>query len=113
MVGPDLAPEVLISCPLPGSIFRGTVPLVAYAHDPEDGTPELSVVWSSNRAGVLYRGLKGELYGLRPAGRHRITFRATDSAGNSGEESVVTSRPEWALGHRTILITHRCSVEAS
>jgi len=100
---PDRDPEVYISEPADGSRFKrnDAVPLAATVFDPEDGLAagDGEISWTSNRDGSLGSGesLAAEELSL---GSHTITASFTDSAGNSGSDSVtieVTSGPVCSL----------------
>lgn len=99
----DLAPTCTITAPLDATVqdYDDDFVFVATASDPEDGTLSgASVVWSSSLvAASLGTGLSTTE--LLPPGVHTITCTATDSAGNTGTDTIiVTSRsPVAAIFH--------------
>jgi len=86
---PNGIPNVSISAPAEGAGFpaNSAVSFTGTATDPEDGPLTSSLVWSSDRDGQI--GLGGSFVtSAMSAGAHRITARATDSAGTSGQAQV-------------------------
>ncbi len=67
-----------------GIVFRGS------AYDPQEGEilDAQRLVWASDRSGELGRGPTLFLMKQLPAGRHMITFTATNSRGQSTSRSV-------------------------
>jgi hypothetical protein len=62
--------------------------LVGIAYDPEDGLlPEASLVWTSDRDGMIGKGNRVELKSLSP-GTHTLTLTATDSQGQKATAQV-------------------------
>lgn len=77
------APRVRIAAPFANESFtRGqTVPLQAYAGDPEDGSLDGAVEWTSSLDGAV--GTGGSRTALLSAGTHVLTARVTDVDGNT------------------------------
>ncbi len=98
----DQPPNVSINLPVDGDVYAVgfPVPLRGSVIDPEDGlvgTSELT--WSSDRDGDLGQGSILSVTTLSE-GVHVITAEASDSAGNTGSDSVtitVTSGPMCTL----------------
>jgi hypothetical protein len=95
-VGGDSAPTVRILEPGDGAEVSGTVPIKIDAADLEDADGTLAVVWNVGGGpwqSVLYDGDTG-LYlaswdtTTAGDGNQFIEARATDSAGNSGSDSI-------------------------
>lgn len=89
---PNQAPRVSILSPETGGTYTAaqTVPLSAAVRDEEDGAlPAGSIVWSSDRDGVL--GTGGDLNVTAASlseGHHSVTVTATDSSGESRSASI-------------------------
>lgn len=86
----DQFPAIEITAPGTGSTYpvENEISLESLADDPEDGPlAGASIVWSSDRSGVLGTGENLLVRNLR-SGRHVITATATDSAGNSSSDSI-------------------------
>jgi hypothetical protein len=87
----DSPPDVVITSPGNGSVYQGSniVSLESQANDMEDGSLDgPSVVWSSDRRGVLGTGASLELGGLA-TGDHWIEVTATDSAANRATDHIL------------------------
>jgi uncharacterized repeat protein (TIGR01451 family) len=87
---PDKAPNALISSPAAGSAngIGALLVLQGSGNDFEDGTlPDVSLSWSSDRAGALGSGPSVPVNSLTQ-GWHRITLSVTDSAGQTSASSV-------------------------
>jgi hypothetical protein len=97
---PDSAPSALIFTPVDNAAYPqgSTLRFTGQGTDPEDGVlNNAALVWSSDRDGDL--GTSNELItdALSP-GLHKITLRASDHLGQSGEFSIfVTMDPGRAL----------------
>jgi subtilisin family serine protease len=86
---PDLAPSVTITSPSAGSasLPGAMIAFVATAVDPEDGDVTVSLQWSSDVDGAIGSGPSVTRADLGP-GWHRITARASDSAGHTPTASI-------------------------
>jgi hypothetical protein len=84
------APMVSILSPSGFTIIpSGAINLTGSAYDADDGLLDgTSLVWSSNRDGVLGTGTNLEAIHLSP-GSHVITLTATDSGAQAGSASVL------------------------
>lgn len=82
-------PEVVITSPAMASRFTlgQEITFAATVTDAHDNETTLTVVWASDRDGVIGSGLSFSRNNLR-AGAHTITVTATDSGGLSGTDSV-------------------------
>lgn len=86
---PNATPTVLVTSPADGaSADAGTpIALTATATDPEQGDLTASIVWTSNRDGVLGTG-GNLLVGTLSVGSHVLTASATDGGQSTGEDQV-------------------------
>lgn len=84
----DFAPEVVILSPADGATFASgaTIGFEGTADDVEDGPLTASLVWTSSRDGEIGSGRS--VSATLSDGIHTITASATDSAGNTGSDSV-------------------------
>ena len=63
------------------------IPFIGVGTDPEDGDlTGPSLVWTSNMSGVI--GTGAQFNAPLPVGTHVITLTATDSAKNTGTDSL-------------------------
>lgn len=86
---PDVAPSITISTPSDGSMQLPGAPIAfgATAMDPEDGDVAASLEWTSDVQGAIGSGASFTRADLEP-GWHRITARASDSAGHTPSVTV-------------------------
>ncbi len=87
--GANAAPTVTITAPAAGASFAaGTaVTFSATASDPEDGTLNPAISWSSNLGGALGTGASVTTSSLAP-GTHTITASVNDAGGLSDTDTV-------------------------
>lgn len=85
-------PTVSISSPANGSAFLygATVTLQASASDPEDGSLNSRIAWSSNISGALGTGASLSVSSL-PVGLHQITASVTDSGSLMASTSILVT----------------------
>jgi uncharacterized repeat protein (TIGR02543 family) len=84
----DLPPDVVVLGPPDGTtVLEGTaVELSATADDRPEGDLTASIVWSSDRDGVLGSG--GTVVVTLSVGRHTVTASVTDAGGQSDSQSI-------------------------
>ena len=87
---PSAGPEVHVTFPAPGAVFRRShsIWLQGAAFDDEDGTLEgQALTWRSDRDGLLGHGESVAASDLSP-GLHTLTLTARDSDGNTARGEV-------------------------
>jgi hypothetical protein len=83
------APIVAIASPAPGSIFQETevIAFSGSANDPEAGDVSATLVWTSQKDGVLGQGPSFSATNLS-RGKHNVTVTATDPGGKTGSAQI-------------------------
>ncbi len=86
--GVNQPPTVRIVAPVEGAVLQGQGPhaLSGQVTDPEEVVPEASIVWSSDRDGVLSFGQS--VAAMLTPGVHRLSLDAMDSRGAQGRAQV-------------------------
>ncbi|GAA4356484.1 S8 family serine peptidase [Kangiella marina] len=104
----DFLPSITVNSPNNGSSFLVNEPVTfdAQATDPEDGDVSSSISWNSSIDGLIGHGPTVTTSSLS-AGTHQITVSATDSAGQTQEQtfdvSVVASNTTVSYSNTTPL----------
>ncbi|MGA1865893.1 MAG: PKD domain-containing protein, partial [Thermoplasmatota archaeon] len=95
--------DVRIINPTNGSILLpgNPVTLEASGYDPDAANGDImNVTWTSDRDGLLNTNTQSIMRAVRELspGRHRITLKVEDRAGNSAEDSIIVMVSLWGWG---------------
>ena len=106
--GANESPVTTIGSPTDGAAFAAgeNISFIGSATDPEDGDISASLVWASDLDGPI--GTGSSFSSTLSEGIHAVTATATDSAGESGSDSVTVS-----VGDAAAVVVHVADLDGS